>query len=141
MSVGNRFRFTSHVFLGLVIAIGNLPAWIHAGNCSHMHSFSTADHSGTVSCAESVCHHHESLSSDDSSPRWVGVTHDSKSRHDADHCILCQSLGSRESGMVAGCDLAIHRSMTGIAYRHSATSPRLHSCSVPRPRGPPFHWA
>ena len=140
MSVGNRFRLTSHVFLGLVIAIGNSPAWMHAGNCSHMHSFSTADHSDTVSCAESVCHHHEILSSDDPSLRWVGATHDSKSHHDADHCILCQSLGSRESGMATDCDFATVHRVIDVANLRSSNSPQSHLDRVPHPRGPPSLW-
>ena len=136
MSVGNRFRFTSHVFLGLVIAIGNLPAWIHAGTCSHDQATSDDCHAVSHRC----CENQGSDTLLDAAIQGLPST-DAETPHDSTHCILCQSLGSRESGMVAGCDLAIHRSMTGIAYRHSATSPRLHSCSVPRPRGPPFHWA
>ena len=136
MSVGNRFRFTSHVLLGLVIAIGNLPAWIHAGTCSHDQATSDVCHAVSHRC----CENQASDTLLDAAIQGLPSTN-TETPHDSIHCILCQSLGGRESGMVAGCDLAIHRSTTGIACLHTATSPRLHSGSVPRPRGPPFHWA
>lgn len=136
ISVGNRFRLTSHVLLGLVIAIGNLPAWMHAGTCSHDHATSDVCHAVSHRC----CKNQAGDTLLDAAVQGPPSTN-TETPHDLTHCILCQSLGGRESGMVAGCDLTIHRSMTGIACLHTARSPRLHSCSIPRPRGPPFHWA
>ena len=122
-----RLVFTN--LLCVVIAAGNMPSWLHVGVCSAEKS---------DSCSSAACQHG---SADKGFPAQLTPAGDSHSHHDADHCILCQSVGGRETGLVVDSDPF----STSQGSEDVCESIQLRfgsfSYSIPHPRGPPSVWA
>ena len=140
LSVGSDFRLPSHVLLCAVIAIGNLPAWIHAGDCSHDHACSAAHHAAAPRCCKAICQEDEPRVGYESAP-GIKSAPETQTRQELTHCILCQSIGGRKSGLITDCGLTVDYSTVGVVNLHYVTSSRSNSCLVPHPRGPPRSWA
>jgi hypothetical protein len=123
-----RLVFTN--LLCVVIAAGNMPSWLHVGVCSA--------ELASGSCSSAACQHG---SADRGLSAQLTSAADSHSHHDADHCILCQSVGGRETGLVVASDPF----STSQGSEDVCESIQLRfgsfSCSIPHPRGPPSVWA
>ena len=131
-----RLVFTN--LLCVVIAAGNMPSWWHVGVCSAEKDAAGVGSLASGSCSSTACQHG---SADNDLPAQLTPAGDSHSHHDADHCILCQSVGGRETGLVVDSDPFSTSQGSEVVCESIQLRFGSFSYSIPHPRGPPSVWA
>lgn len=126
--------------LCLVLALGQLPAWLHVAECESGRHQSTADQPLPSEGPDEACSchghcHTPSIAAESQSdqPCDDAPCHE----HDADGCVVCQSLLAPfgvlwQATPAVSCDVLVAQCLSPVEAAAAAFS-----CAIPQPRGPP----